>query len=191
MDLHWLANKLPEDQELLLTKTKSMSRLIDMTIQSVQRISSELRPGLLDDLGLSAAIEWQADEFENRTGIKCNVEVDPEEIVLDRDRSTTIFRIFQESLTNIARHANATMVNVSLKEESYTVGLKVSDNGKGITKEKISDPTSFGLIGMRERVHSFGGYLSITGTPKKGTTVKVRIPLDKREKLDDKGIYSG
>lgn len=191
MDLHWLANRLPRDQQLLLNKTKSMSTLIDLTVQSVQRISSELRPGLLDDLGLSAAIEWQADEFENRTGIKCKVEVDPEEIVLDRDRSTAIFRIFQESLTNIARHANATMVYVSLKEESHTVGIKVSDNGEGITKKKISDPTSFGLIGMRERVHPFGGYLSITGTPKKGTTVTVRIPLDKREKLDDKGIHRG
>ena len=181
MDLHWLSNKLPRDQELLLNKTKSMSSLIDMTIQSVQRISSELRPGLLDDLGLSAAIEWQADEFERRTAIKCNVYVDPEDIILARERSTSIFRIFQESLTNIARHANATMVDISLKEEYPTVELKVHDTGKGITKEQILDPRSFGLIGMHERVYSLGGYLSITGTPNEGTTVMVTIPLNEEE----------
>jgi signal transduction histidine kinase len=140
-----------------------------------------LRPGLLDDLGLSAAIEWQADEFENRTGIKCNVEVDPEEIVLGRDRSTAIFRIFQESLTNIARHANASIVNVTVKEKPDTLELKVRDNGQGVTEEEISDPKSFGLIGMRERVHSLGGYLSISGTPNEGTTIMVSIPLNKEE----------
>jgi PAS domain S-box-containing protein len=181
IDVHWLSNKLPKGHELLLNKTKSMSSLIDMTIKSVQRISSELRPGLLDNLGLSAAIEWQVDEFENRMGIICNIAIDPEEIVLDRDRSTAIFRILQESLTNIARHSNATIVDISLIEQFDSLELNVHDNGEGITEEQISDPRSFGLIGMRERVNLLGGYLSISGTPNKGTTIIVRIPLNKEE----------
>jgi len=166
-----------------------MSNLIDTTVQSVQRISSELRPGLLDDLGLSAAVEWQADEFQNRTGIQCETISDPEDIALDQALSTAIFRIFQEALTNIARHANATRVEVILKKKSGKVELTVRDDGKGITEKQISDARSFGLIGMRERVHSFRGDLTITGTSNEGTSVKVSIPLDKMERLDDKDIH--
>jgi len=188
MDLHWLANRLPKE-ESLLAKTKSMSSLIDVTVQSVQRISSELRPGLLDNLGLSAAVEWQAREFEKRTGILFDVEIDPEEIVLDRNRSTAIFRIFQETLTNMTRHAKASKVEVILKEKSDAIELKVRDNGRGITEDQISDPRSFGLMGMRERVHSLRGYLGITGTPNKRTTVMVNIPLEKKEASYDKSIY--
>jgi signal transduction histidine kinase len=178
LDTHWLASRLTDDQVLLLEKTKSMSSLIDITVKSVQRISSELRPGLLDDLGLSAAIEWQADEFENRTSIKCNIATDPEEIVLDRDRSTAIYRIFQEALTNVARHANATVVDISLKQKSDAIELKVTDDGKGITEEQISDPSSFGLIGIHERVYSMGGTLEISGVSDRGTRVIVSVPLD-------------
>ena len=181
MDIHWLSNRLPMDQQLLLEKTKLMSKLIDMTVQSVQRISSELRPGLLDDLGLSAAIEWQANEFRSRTNIQCKIISDPEDIILDRNSSTAIFRIFQETLTNIARHANATRVEVTLKQKSDTVELTVYDNGRGITENEISDPKSFGLIGMRERVHSLCGYLTIKGSQNKGTIVKVFIATDKEK----------
>lgn len=167
-----------------------MSMLIDTTVQSVQRISSELRPGLLDDLGLSAAVEWQADEFRNRTGIQCETISDPEDIALNQALSIAVFRIFQEALTNIARHANATRVKIILKEKSGKVELTVRDNGKGITEKQISDARSFGLIGMRERVHSFRGDLRITGTPNKGTTVRVSIPLDKKENHCDKDTHS-
>jgi PAS domain S-box-containing protein len=184
MDLHWLANKLPKE-ESLLAKTRSMSNLIDVTVHAVQRISSELRPGLLDNLGLSAAVEWQAREFEERTGILFDVDIDPEEIVLDQDRSTAIFRIFQETLTNVTRHAKAGKVEVILKEKSDAIELKVRDNGRGITEDQISDPRSFGLMGIRERVHGLQGYLSITGASNKGTTVMVNIPLDKEEASDD------
>lgn len=189
MDIHWLGQRLSGDEQRLLDKTKSMSKLIDMTVQSVQRISSELRPGLLDDLGLSAAVEWQAEEFRNRTGIQCKVMSDPEEIALSQALSTAVFRIFQEALTNIARHANATKVEVNLKKKSGKIELMVCDNGKGIAEKEITDARSFGLIGMRERVHSFRGELIITGTSNKGTTVKVSIPLDKTDKLHDKDIY--
>jgi two-component system sensor histidine kinase UhpB len=178
MDISWLGKKLPKDQETLLEKTKAMTKLMDMTIKTVKRISAELRPGLLDDLGLAAAIEWQTEEFQNRTGIKCKLTIDPEDITLDEKRSTAIFRIFQETLTNIARHAKATRVTASLKEEDDKLELRVRDNGKGITKKQISDPKSFGLIGMRERVHPWGGEVKIEGVPGEGTTVTVRIPVE-------------
>jgi PAS domain S-box-containing protein len=178
MDISWLINKLPESEKPLIKKTKSISELIDTTIQTGQRILTELRPGLLDDLGLVAAIEWQAEEFQKRTGIKCEATLDPEEIILDQDRSTAIFRIFQETLTNVARHANATKVKVNLKKKAEKLILKVKDDGRGITEKQISDPKSFGLIGIRERVHLFGGESKISGIRDKGTTVTVGIPLD-------------
>ena len=183
MDVSWLAKKLPRDQEPLLDKTKAMTELTDATIKTVKRISTELRPGLLDDLGLIPAIEWQADEFQNRTGITCALSVNPADIVLDRDRSTALFRIFQETLTNVARHAHATKVRVSLKEKNGIVELKVGDNGKGITEEQISDPKSFGLMGIRERVHPWRGTVKIKGAPDKGTTVTVSIPVEKSGEL--------
>ena len=182
MDLSWLDKRLPKDQKPLFEKTKSMSKLADATLQTVKKISGELRPGLLDDLGLPAAIEWQAEEFHTRTGTKCEITVDPEDIILDKDRSTAIFRIFQETLTNVARHAKATKVKVSLKEKAGKIELKVRDNGKGITEEQVSNPTSFGLIGIRERTYYLGGNVVIKGLKDKGTTLTIRIPLPKKGK---------
>jgi PAS domain S-box-containing protein len=182
MDLSWLDKRLPKDQRSLLEKTKSMSKLADATLQTVKKISAELRPGLLDDLGLPAAIEWQAEEFQTRTGIKCEITVDPEDIILDKDRSTAIFRIFQETLTNVARHAKATKVKVSLKEKAGKIELKVRDNGKGITEKQVSDPKSFGLIGIKERAYYLGGKVVIKGLQDKGTTLTIRIPLPKKGK---------
>ena len=182
MDLSWLDNRLPKDQKSLLEKTKSMSKLADATLQTVKKISTELRPGLLDDLGLPAAIEWQAEEFQTRTGIKCEITVDPEDIILDKDRSTAIFRIFQETLTNVARHAKATKVKVSLKEKAGKIELKVRDNGKGITEKQVSDPKSFGLIGIKERAYYLDGKVVIKGLQDKGTTLTIRIPLPKKGK---------
>ena len=176
MDLYWLNNKLPPDQKQLLKKTKSMLKLMDKTIQQVKKISSELRPGLLDDLGLVAAIEWQAGEFEDHTGINCKVSVKPEDIVIDPEKATAVFRIFQETLTNVARHAKATQVRVDLKEQNGDIVLMVKDNGIGIAKEQISNTKSLGLVGIKERVHSFKGDVKINGIPGKGTTLTVRIP---------------
>jgi signal transduction histidine kinase len=180
MDIHWVGQRLSEDQGLLLEKTKAVSRLIDTTTQSVQRISSELRPGLLDDLGLSAAIEWQAAEFQKRTSISCEIISDPDDITLHHALSTAVFRVFQEALTNIARHANATEIQIVLRKKSDAVDLTVRDNGRGITEKQISDERSFGLIGMRERVHHFGGDLTISGMSNKGTTVSATIPFDRK-----------
>jgi PAS domain S-box-containing protein len=178
MDLSWLDNRLPQDQKPLSAKTKSMHSLIDTTIKTVKRISAELRPGILDDLGLVAAIEWQAEEFQDRTGITCHVTVEPGDLTVDQDRSTAIFRIFQETLTNIARHARATKVAVGLTKRARRLTLRVKDNGIGITEEQIADSKSFGLIGMRERVYPWGGNVSVTGTSGKGTRVLVSVPIE-------------
>ncbi len=179
MDLSWLDRKTPKDQKPLVDRIISMRKLIDSTLQTVKRISTDLRPELLDDLGLSAAIEWQGEEFQNRTGIKTKVTMDPEEIILDQERSTAIFRIFQEALTNVARHSNATRVSVNLKMKTSKIDLKVKDNGKGITEKQISGPKSFGLIGIRERIHFLEGEVNISGVQDKGTTVTVSIPIPK------------
>jgi len=181
MGLSWLDKKLSEVGNVvprpLLEQITSMSKLVDTTIQTVREISTELRPGVLDDLGLTAAIEWQAQEFQTQTGIRCKFTSSPENITLDQDRSTAIFRIFQETLTNVARHANATRVNVRLKEKADDLILKVRDNGKGITESEISNPKSLGLLGMRERALLFGGEVKISGIQGKGATITVRIPL--------------
>lgn len=190
MDVYWLANRLPQEYLLLHKKIETMLQLIDMTIKAVKKISTELRPGLLDDLGLASAIVWQAEEFQRRTGTKCEVEVEPEDITIDRTRATVIFRIFQEALTNVARHAHASEVKVSLKQKQNNLVLTVKDNGIGINKSQISDPQAIGLIGMRERCLSIGGSLSITGKPNKGTTVVVKIPLNWGG-ADDKNTNSG
>jgi len=182
MDLSWLNLKLPQDQTVLVEKANSMSRLIYEMIQTIQRISSELRPSLLDNLGLVPAIEWRVKEFQKRTGLICNLIVDPMDITLEKDLSTTIFRILQETLTNVARHAYATRVEISLKKNDGMGVLEVGDNGKGITTEQISNPRSFGLIGIRERVRFWEGEVTFSGIRSKGTTVKVSIPLERGRK---------
>lgn len=180
MDLSWLNKRIPEEQSSMIKKTESMSELIDSTIQTVQRISAQLRPGLLDDIGLLAAVEWQAAEFQKRTGISCELSINSQDITLDSERSTSIFRIFQETLTNITRHAQATKVKVKLLKKLNRIELKIKDNGKGISEEKISDPKSLGLLGIRERVFFLGGDIEIKGSPNKGTTIIVSIPLPKQ-----------
>jgi PAS domain S-box-containing protein len=183
MELHWCIQRLPKDDKLLLEKASGLLKLIDANVHFVQRITSELRPGLLDDLGLSAAIEWQAGQFQDRTGMKCDVICEPHDIVLDQTRSTAIFRIVQETLTNVFRHAGATHVEIVLKAKPAEIDLVVSDNGKGITEEDISNPTSFGLMGIKERVYSLGGMAEIQGIEGEGTTLRVRIPNDNIEEL--------
>ena len=177
IDMSWITNRLPEAERSLIEKTKAMNQLIDEAVQTVKRISSELRPGVLDHLGLGAAIEWQTCELEKRTGIRFQFKSSPEDITLDRGRSTTLFRICQEALTNVVRHANATQVRVTLRKESKQILLKIRDNGKGIKEEQLADPKAFGLIGMRERALSFGGDVKISGIPDKGTLVVANIPL--------------
>ncbi len=179
MDLVWLKNRLPGDQVPLHDKMRSMVELVDKTGETVQRISAELRPGLLDDLGLAAAIEWQTEEFQKRTGIPCEISLEPEDFFAEQDISTAIFRIFQETLTNIARHAYASRISVMLHDKDKEITLEVKDNGRGISEEQVFHPQSLGILGIRERVNLLSGSVSIIGSPDRGTTVTVRIPYDK------------
>jgi PAS domain S-box-containing protein len=180
IDLAWLKNRLAADQKPLHTKIRQMSNLADATIETVRRISTELRPGLLDDLGLAAAIEWQAADFQNRSGILCTAALPSGEVELERDLATALFRILQETLTNVARHAGATQVAIRLEEGEERIVLSVADNGRGITKRQSADEGAFGIIGMRERAHLWGGELRIAGRRDVGTTVTVAIPLVKQ-----------
>jgi signal transduction histidine kinase len=176
MDVAWLQNHLDQGQPALLEKTQAMSDLTDVIVQVVRRIATELRPGILD-LSLVATIEWQLQEFQTRSGIKGELISAPEETTLDVDGATTVFRIFQEILTNVARHAKATQVEVILEESSAFLSLQVHDNGRGITESEIYSPKSIGLLGMRERARLQAGEVHFQGTPGKGTTVTVRLPL--------------
>ena len=151
--------------------------MIDDTMQSVRRISSELRPTLLDDLGLSAALEWQARQFELHAGIACLIRSQPDDIVLDQARSTALFRIFQETLTNVARHAGATEVRVAGKELAGQLWLEINDNGRGMSESQITNAQSLGLLGMKERALALGGEVTFASAPGRGTTVTLRLPL--------------
>ncbi|HOI08112.1 MAG TPA: sensor histidine kinase [Deltaproteobacteria bacterium] len=189
MDVSWLGSQLPARMKHLIEKTHRMEQLVNGTIDSVHRIITELRPILLDDLGLPAAIEWQAQEFQNRSGIRCDVHVSCRECSIDKDMATALFRVFQETLTNVARHSGATLVRVRLTHGEEGVRLEVTDNGKGITRRQMEDPRSFGIIGMRERVSILGGSIRITGKRNRGTAVSVVIPIPQggRDDTDTRG----
>jgi PAS domain S-box-containing protein len=159
-------------------KAKIMLEAIDDTVQVVRRISTELRPGILDDLGLAAAVEWQASDFQRRSAVSCIVSVPEEDLALNREQATAFFRIFQEILTNVARHSRAGKIWVHLGAQDREVVLEVEDDGVGISPEVVSQPRALGLIGMRERAAIFGGQVEIGGAPGKGTTVIVRMPID-------------
>ncbi|MEE9143516.1 MAG: sensor histidine kinase, partial [Candidatus Binatia bacterium] len=174
--------KLPKGQAALLEKISSMSCYVDETVKMVRRIATELRPGVLDDLGIVAAIEWQLREFQNRSGIACEFSSQVESLPLGKVQSTAVFRILQETLTNVARHAGASQVEVSLEERNGDVVLRVSDDGRGIEESDLHDSKSLGLLGMRERVLLFGGEVRIDGRSGEGTTVMVRIPLGEKER---------
>jgi PAS domain S-box-containing protein len=176
IDLSWLRRRLTKDNEPLLARTEDMSKLVDTAIQKVQRIYTELRPGVLDDLGLVPAIQWQVDEFRDRTGIECKLALEVEDFVLGRDQAINYFRILQEALTNISRHAGATRARINLKRKADNLVLEIRDNGKGITQRQLHSHWSFGLMGMRERANSIGSTLNIRGAADKGTTVTLIVP---------------
>jgi len=181
MGIFWLNRHLTNETDSILKKTLSMEGLVDTTIRTVKRLSGELRPGLLDDLGLAAAIEWQAEEFQDHTGIACEVVVNLQEALLSRDHVTAILRIFQETLTNVARHAEASRVDVSLNAQGDRFVLEVKDNGRGITKNEVTNPNAFGLIGIRERALALNGECAISGRAGYGTTIVVNVPLNQEE----------
>ena len=166
----------PAAAEALRAKIGSMKKLVESTIDTIRRIAWELRPSILDDLGLVEAIEWQARQFEERTGIVCNRVGFIDNVSLSEEQSTALFRIFQEALTNILRHAGATLVDVTLAQEAEEFVMAISDNGRGITGIEKS---GLGILGMQERVRLLGGNIQIHGLEGSGTTIAVRVPLQR------------
>jgi PAS domain S-box-containing protein len=177
MDVAWIGRKTPEGNAVIVDRVNSVLTLIDDAILSVQKISMALRPPALDDFGLQEAMKLAAEDFEKRTKVACEIISKPQKILLKGEISTEAFRIFQEALTNIARHAGAQSVTVSLRHAGDTFVMEVRDDGRGITEKEIRDPKSIGLTGMRERAYAMGGSLTVTGTRGKGTTITLSVPL--------------
>ena len=177
MDLLQLDKKLPEKSPDLHQRAQSIVDLVDDTIKSVQGIATELRPPILDAFGLCEAIAWQADEYEKRYGIKFDLNCLQKDIKLEKNLEITLFRIFQESVTNVVRHSEANQVNVETLYEDDHLVMIIKDNGKGIQEDKIDDSNSIGLIGIRERIRSWNGEVQFLGSTGKGTTVEIRVPI--------------
>ena len=163
--------------ETLAAQVLQMQQATEASMRCVQRIATELRPAVLDSLGLCAAVEWLVRDFQKRTGIQCNVSVPEDELHMDRDSATAVFRILQESLTNVLRHARATQLSVLLRQEGDQIILRVKDNGCGIPAETLNNPMSIGLAGMRERAYLLQGQLDISSQPGSQTTVALRLPI--------------
>ena len=179
LDLLWIKKRCSKE-ESLIKKIEDLSGLVDNAIDSVQKISSQLRPPVLDDLGLISAIEWLAQNFESRSDIKCNIIFNPKELDLNDKLSLALFRVIQESMTNVIRHSGATELSLSLSVGNDKIELIIEDDGKGIEESHISDPMSLGLIGMRERITPWKGEMVISGKKGEGTKVYISIPRNER-----------
>lgn len=182
--LEWIRQRVElgnGSKEQIFAKVDSLKALTDATVSHIRKLCTELRPSILDDLGLDAAIEWQAREFQTRTNIRCDIDRGVSGLNFEAEKATAIFRIFQEILTNAGRHSHASKVRVQLKTDGEKFILQVKDNGRGIEAAQIAGGTSLGLLGMRERAMLLGGEVQIHGTAGKGTTVTVSIPRDLTE----------
>ncbi len=191
LDLSWLNKKIPGGQPQLNERMREMGELIDSTIKKIRSISTQLRPSILDHFGLVAAMEWQAKEFQKRSAIRCNFNVDADEIRFDDKFSIAVFRILQEALTNIARYAKATRVDVNLIIKSNLLSLTVEDNGIGIKSEQLGKRKTFGLLGMRERANFMGGDLDISGVPDVGTKIQLIVPIKSDAQIKLTEVNSG
>ena len=180
MDLDRLRRRLRAEDEDPQERLVEMMAVVEHLTTRVQRIAIDLRPAMLDDLGLAAAVDWLARDFQGRTGIVCNARVPSHAFPLDRDRATAVYRVLQEALSNVERHARATSVEVVLTQSTVGVDLVVRDDGVGITGRQARSAASLGLTGMRERAQSMGGRLGVTGSSGRGTTV--RLHLSRRAK---------
>lgn len=180
MGLSWLSKRVASEDSEIHTRIRSLSVLVDTSVETVHKIARELRPGLLDDLGLLTALEWQTTEFSHRYAIPCEFVHSVGDFTFNAEVSITLFRICQEALTNVSRHAEATKVVVSIAKTDV-IRMEVRDNGKGITREQIANPQAFGLLGMRERLFPCHGTLEIVGREGEGTTVVVTIPVGEAE----------
>lgn len=177
MDLTWLMSRFTDAQDDLVAKADSMMTVIDSLVDSIRRISANLRPGLLDDLGLTAAAEWLLEEFHERTGVRYTLKMSHDESDFDAGLATTLFRILQEAVTNVSRHAQASRLDVELAERGGQIMLNVKDDGIGFDpREAGGKRKSLGLLGIRERVTSLGGTLEIIGRPGQGTELRIVLP---------------
>jgi signal transduction histidine kinase len=174
-----VATAMPQPLPAIHERFSDAARLVDSSIENVQRIAAELRPTILDDLGLVASLESQVQRFQRATGIACRLDVllDDEDRGPTRDQATALFRIVQEALTNVSRHARASLVNIVLEQRDGEVALEVRDNGVGIDSEVLAKPSALGVLGMRERAALVHGHIDISGRPGKGTVLTVRIPV--------------
>lgn len=176
IDFNGLANSLTETSPAVAARLAAIDRMIDGTVDSVRRICEDLRPGMLDDLGLEAALASYAKRFSRQSGVACDLALDRDDYGLDEPMSTAIFRIVQESLTNIARHAAASHAMVALQDSGDDLLLTIADDGCGLPAELTSERKTYGLLGMRERVSMLGGHITIDSAPTRGTHIEVRIP---------------
>lgn len=178
MDIAWLGRKIPNNEKIVSDKLTDMTNIIDATVANVRRISTNLRPGILDDLGLIAALEWQSGEFQKRTGIQCDFFTNMTDIKLGRDLTTGVFRIYQEALTNVMRHANATSLSTGLNQTKNDLTLYIQDNGVGFETNDAKNKRSLGITGMKERALMLGGQLTIQSEKGVGTLVILKIPVN-------------
>lgn len=176
MEASWIVGRLEKGQGLLIRKARSIVANTDKCIRKIRRIASSLRPPILDDYGVAAAIEWQSGEFEKRTGIRCRFDTNAEHVKLEGDSGVNVFRIFQESLTNVARHSGATEIDAFFRIHDGTIVLEVRDNGRGIRDDEISHPGSLGILGMKERAALIGGVIEISRPAGGGTLVRFTMP---------------
>jgi signal transduction histidine kinase len=181
MDLRWMEHRLDEfgeDRRVnpILDKLAATVELTDAIVKTVQRIAAELRPGILDEMGLPSALQYEAGRFEERTGIACRLVEPSDTLELRPEIATTFFRIFQEALTNVSRHSGATTVEVELRMEAEDCRLDIRDNGNGMAAVDLASPKSLGLMGMRERASLLGGVVSFAARPDGGTAVTIQIP---------------
>jgi signal transduction histidine kinase len=184
MELAWLENRVADDRSSTASdvhaKVQVMRHMLDRAMHTLRSVITELRPEALDRLGLVAALEWQAETFARKAGLRCRFSADGESVEVDHGRASSIFRAFQEMLTNVARHAAASRVDVTVTQDSELFVISVRDNGRGFEPGAATRPTAFGLLGMRERALLLGGEIEITTALGRGTTVILKIPLANR-----------
>ena len=184
LDVGWLRNQLPRDVSPPVDeRARGMDAMIDQTIETARRVSSMLRPAILDDVGLAAAIRWQSRDFEQRTGVACELDLPADGPDIAPSIALCMFRIVQEALTNVTRHANAHHVHVGLTVDPQTAVLTFADDGRGVTAAELERPTSLGIVGIRERALAVGGQVTITGSAERGTTLIVRVPMTGEQAL--------
>lgn len=178
IEISLFSRQIQHTQPQLLPRTADMLELVDSSMRTIRDIATELRPSLLDTLGLVAAIEWQAETFQNRTGIVFRLNNQIAKTNFQDELATAVFRIFQESLTNIARHSEATEINVILEQKNGWLSMNIHDNGIGISENDLNKPKTLGIIGMHERVLLLGGSISISNSAKGGAVVSLKLPIN-------------